>query len=69
MRAAGEQPPVLPAPAPNGFASARNAICGPGRRGMPIMTRPQAQDQAFNAPEALAMWVAIASISPGDRQS
>jgi hypothetical protein len=27
------------------------------------------RDQALSAPEALAMWVAMKSISPGDRQS
>src|SRR3979490_2844984 len=63
------QPPVLAAPAPNGFTLPGTLRRHPGRRGRPSMSRPQGRDQALSAPDALAMWVAIASISPGDRQS
>jgi hypothetical protein len=35
----------------------------------PEMTSACNADQAASAPEALAAWVAIASISAGDRQS
>jgi hypothetical protein len=62
-------PPVLAAPAPNGFTCARNSRRDPGRRGGPSVLGRKDGDQALSAPDALATWVAMKSISTGERQS